>query len=239
MAATKETTMHHALITGANRGLGLEHARQLLDRGWHISAAVRDPDAATELRALPVGTGKLDIHAYDAADPESAEALAKVVTGPVDLLFANAGMMAPETRKFGRAAGAAMVEEFKVNTIAPLALVEAFVDQVAQSEMKVIALQSSRMGSIRENGSGAAYGYRGSKAALNAIGKSLSVDLKDRGIVVLILHPGWVKTDMGGPNGQLTVQESVSGQLDLIARAYGNPVMSGRFYHVSGQDLPW
>ena len=147
--------------------------------------------------------------------------------------------MAPETRKFGSAAGAAMVEEFKVNTIAPLALVEAFVDQVAQSEMKVIALQSSRMGSIRENGSGAAYGYRGSKAALNAIGKSLSIDLKDRGIVVLILHPGWVKTDMGGPNGQLTVQESVSGQLDLIARAYGNPVMSGRFYHVSGQDLPW
>jgi len=231
--------MHHALITGANRGLGLEHARQLLERGWHVSAAVRDPNTATELAALPVGDGKLDLHAYDAADPASAAALASAVAGPVDLLFANAGMMAPETRKFGSAAGAAMLEEFKVNSIAPLALVEAFADKVAASEMKVIALQSSRMGSIRDNDSGGGYGYRASKAALNAIGKSLSIDLKDRGVVVLTLHPGWVKTDMGGPNGNLTVQESVSGQLDLIARAYGNPVMSGRFYHVSGQDLPW
>lgn len=231
--------MHHALITGANRGLGLEHARQLLERGWHVSAAVRNPDAAAELAALAEGEGKLDIHAYDAADPAGAAALAAVVTGPVDLLFANAGMASSETRAFGQAAGAAMLDEFRVNTIAPLALVEAFAGQVEASEMKVIALQSSRMGSVRENESGGAYGYRSSKAALNAIGKSLSIDLKDRGIVVLILHPGWVKTDMGGPHGQLTVQESVSGQLDLIARAYGNPVMSGRFYHVSGQDLPW
>ena len=89
------------------------------------------------------------------------------------------------------------------------------------------------------NDSGHGYGYRGSKAALNAIGKSLSLDLKDKGIVVLILHPGWVRTDMGGPNGQLTVTESVEGQLDLIARAYKQPAMSGRFFHVSGQDLPW
>jgi hypothetical protein len=132
-----------------------------------------------------------------------------------------------------------MALEFRVNAIAPLALVEAFADKVAASEMKVVALQSSRMGSIADNGSGGGYGYRGSKAALNAIGKSLSLDLADRGIVVLILHPGWVRTDMGGPNGQLTVQESVEGQLDLIARAYGNPAMSGRFFHVSGQDLPY
>ncbi|MBO6765645.1 SDR family oxidoreductase [Maricaulis sp.] len=231
--------MFHALITGANRGLGLEHARQLLERGWHVTAAVRDPDAASELKALPQGEGKLDVVAYDATDLDAPKRLAAEIDGPIDLLFANAGMMSPETRSFGSAAGEAMALEFRVNAIAPLALVEAFADKVAASEMKVVALQSSRMGSIADNGSGGGYGYRGSKAALNAIGKSLSHDLADRGIVVLILHPGWVRTDMGGPNGQLTVQESVEGQLDLIARAYGNPAMSGRFFHVSGQDLPW
>ena len=116
-------------------------------------------------------------------------------------------------------------------------LAEAFADQVAQSTLKVIALQSSRMGSIADNDSGGRYAYRASKAALNAIGKSLSVDLKDKGVHVLILHPGWVKTDMGGANGLVTVEESVDAQLDLIARA--NAEMSGRFFHISGEDLPW
>lgn len=231
--------MHHALITGANRGLGLEHTRQLLERGWHVTAAVRDPGAASALKALPQGEGKLDVVRYDASDLSSAAALAKTVTAPIDLLFANAGMAARSTRAFGAAANEDMVAEFRVNAIAPLALVEAFADQVAASEMKVVALQSSRMGSIADNGSGGGYGYRASKAALNAVGKSLSIDLKDRGIVVLVLHPGWVRTDMGGPNGQLTVTESVEGQLDLIARAYKQPAMSGRFFHVSGQDLDW
>lgn len=231
--------MFHALITGANRGLGLEHARQLLERGWHVTAAVRDPSGAAELKALPQGAGKLDVIAYDAADLSSPSRLAAGIDGPIDLLFANAGMAAPSTRSFGSAANEDMVTEFRVNALAPLALVEALADKVAASEMKVVALQSSRMGSMADNGSGGAYGYRASKAALNAVGRSLSHDLKDRGIIVLILHPGWVKTDMGGPNGQLTVQEAVEGQLDLIARAYNQPAMSGRFFHVSGQDLPW
>ena len=231
--------MPHALITGANRGLGLEHVRQLLERGWHISAACRNPGGADELKALDPGDGRLSLHAYDAGDLASPAELAKSVTGPIDLLFANAGMMNSSTRAFGTSANADMQTELTVNSIAPLALVEAFADQVAASELKVIALQSSRMGSIADNDSGGAYGYRASKAALNAIGKSLSIDLKPRDIVVLVLHPGWVKTDMGGPNGLLTVQESVSGQVDLIARAWKQPAMSGRFFHVSGQDLSW
>ena len=231
--------MHHALITGANRGLGLEHARQLLERGWHVTAAVRNPDGADALKALPQGEGKLDILAYDASDLSSAAKLAAQVEGPIDLLFANAGMASGSTRRFGGAANEDIVTEFTVNALAPLALVEAFSDKVAASEMKVVALQSSRMGSIKDNDTGGGYGYRGSKAALNAIGKSLSIDLKEKDIVVLILHPGWVRTDMGGPNGQLTVSEAVEGQLDLIARAYKQPKMTGRFFHVSGADLPW
>ncbi len=227
--------MPHALITGANRGLGLEHAQQLLSRGWIITAAVRDPGAATDLKALDPGDGRLQIEAYDASEPGSATALKSRVSGPIDILFANAGMMHRDG--FGSGASEEFIASMRVNALAPLALAEAFADQVAASQMKVIALQSSRMGSIADNDSGGMYAYRASKAALNAVGKSLSNDLKAKGVVVLILHPGWVRTDMGGPGGNLTVTESVEAQLDLIARA--NPAMSGRFFHSNGQDLPW
>jgi NAD(P)-dependent dehydrogenase (short-subunit alcohol dehydrogenase family) len=231
--------MPHALITGANRGLGLEHTRQLLDRGWTISAAVRNPDTADELRGLDPAGERLSLIAYDAMDLSAPDRLLSEVEGPVDLLFANAGMMTRDTREFGASANEKFIDEMRVNALAPLALVEAFADKVAASELKVIALQTSRMGSISDNDSGGAYGYRASKAALNAVGKSLSIDLANRDIKVLLLHPGWVKTDMGGPNGLLTVQEAVSAQLDLIARAWDQPLMSGRFFHVSGQDLSW
>lgn len=227
--------MPHALITGANRGLGLEHTKQLLSRGWTITAAVRDPGAASALKALDPADGRLRIEAYDAADPGSAAALKARVSGPIDIVFANAGMMHRDG--FGSGASEAFINSMRVNALAPLALAEAFADQVAASQMKVIALQSSRMGSIADNDSGGMYAYRASKAALNAVGKSLSNDLKAKGVVVLVLHPGWVKTDMGGPGGNLTVTESVEAQLDLIARA--NPAMSGRFFHSNGQDLPW
>ena len=229
--------MPHALITGANRGIGLEHVRQLLARDWTITAAVRDPGAATELKALDPGDGRLRIEAYDANDLNAAAGLKAKVDGPVDILFANAGVMGPANQEFGAAASEGFIDTLRTNTLAPLALAEAFADQVAQSQLKVIALQSSRMGSIADNDSGGRYAYRASKAALNAVGKSLSVDLTDSGVIVLVLHPGWVRTDMGGPNGLLTVSESVEGQLDLIARA--NPAMSGRFFHVSGEDLAW
>ena len=229
--------MPHALITGANRGLGLEHVSQLLKREWTISAAVRDPESADALKALDPGDGRLNILAYDASDLNAAQALKDQVKGPIDILFANAGVMGPKEQSFGEAANDGFLDTFRVNTLAPLALAEAFADQVAQSQLKVIALQSSRMGSIADNDSGGRYAYRASKAALNAVGKSLSIDLKDKGVVVLTLHPGWVRTDMGGPNGLLTPSEAVSAQLDLIARA--NPAMSGRFFHISGEDLPW
>lgn len=229
--------MPRLLITGANRGIGLEHVRVLLSRGWTVTACCRDPEGADDLKALDPGDGRLTIEAYDASQPDAAEKLAKKVDGPIDILFANAGTMGGGDEGFGKTDVEAMVNSFRINSIAPLKLAEAFADQVAASQMKVIALQSSRMGSIADNDSGGRYGYRASKAALNAVGKSLSVDLKDKGVVVLVLHPGWVKTRMGGDNGLLTVPECVDGQLDLIARA--NAAMSGRFFHVNGQDLPW
>jgi len=231
--------MPHALITGANRGIGLGHTRALLERGWTVHAAVRDPDGSDELSALKSGDhdGELRLHAYDAREDRAAEALAREITGPLDILFANAGVMGPKAQGFGEVEPEGFLDTMHVNVMAPMALAQALADQVAQSTLKVIALQSSRMGSIEDNDSGGRYVYRASKAALNAVGKSLSVDLKTKGVIVLILHPGWVRTDMGGPNGLITVEESVEGELDLIARA--NPAMSGRFFHVSGEDLPW
>ena len=227
--------MPHALITGANRGLGLEHTKQLLSREWTVTAAVRDPAGAADLKSLDAGDGRLRIETYDAADLNAASALKARVSGPIDILFANAGMMHRDS--FGSGASEAFIDSMRVNALAPLALAEAFADQVAASHLKVIALQSSRMGSIADNDSGGMYAYRASKAALNAVGKSLSNDLKAKGVIVLVLHPGWVRTAMGGPGGNLTVTESVDAQLDLIARA--NPAMSGRFFHSNGQDLPW
>ncbi|WP_429912601.1 SDR family oxidoreductase [Glycocaulis sp.] len=229
--------MPHMLITGANRGIGLEHTRVLLSRGWHVSAACRNPDKASDLKALDPGDGRLKILAYDAGKAAAAGALKAEVNGPIDILFANAGVFGPDEQSFGNSDFDAITRTLQVNAIAPLKLAEAFADQVAKSQLKVIALQSSRMGSIADNTSGGYYAYRASKAALNAIGRSLSVDLKPKGIITLIFHPGWVKTDMGGAGGTLTVNECVEGQLDLIARA--NPAMNGRFFHVSGEDLDW
>ena len=231
--------MPHALITGANRGIGLGHTRALLERGWTVHAAVRDPGGADALRELAGGghDGELKLYAYDARESDAAHRLAKEIAEPLDILFANAGVMGPSAQGFGEVEYEGFLDTIRVNVMGPLALAQAFADQVAKSTLKVIALQSSRMGSIQDNDSGGRYAYRASKAALNMVGKSPSLDLKDRGVIVLVLHPGWVRTDMGGPKGLLTVEESVEGELDLIARA--NPAMSGRFFHVNGEDLPW
>lgn len=231
--------MPHALITGANRGLGLGHTKALLQRGWTVHACCRDPEGADELRALAGNghDGELKLYSYDAREADSAQKLAREITGPLDILFANAGVMGPKQQGFGELDYEGFLDTMRVNAAGPLALAQVFADQVAKSSLKVIALQSSRMGSIKDNDSGGRYAYRASKAALNMVGKSLSLDLKDRDIIVLVLHPGWVRTDMGGSQGLLTVEESVDGELDLIARA--NPAMSGRFFHVSGEDLPW
>lgn len=224
------------VITGANRGLGLAHTRRYLERGWTVHAACRDPEAAEALNALG---GDLCIHRYDAADPAAPADLADAVGQPVDVLFANAGVMGAERGKqaFGQVSPDDWMNALKVNALAPLLLVQAFAGLVAQSEQKKIVLQSSRMGSIADNDSGSGYVYRPSKAALNAIGKSLSIDLKDKGISVAIMHPGWVQTDMGGSSAPLSTDEAVSGQQKLIDAL--SLETSGTFWHQSGEVLPW
>jgi len=227
--------MPTVLITGANRGLGLEYARQYAADGWRVIATCRDPESATELASLE---GQVEIHALDMGDHRQIQALAKSLRkDAIDLLLNNAGVYGPRPSKLGGIEYDAWEDVMRINAMSPLKLCESFSTHVAASNLKKIAVMSSKMGSMGDNGSGASYIYRSSKAALNAVMKSLSVDLAARGICVVILHPGWVKTDMGGPGGLIDAPESVSGLRKVIEDLRLDN--SGRFYNYDGTEIPW
>src|SRR5262245_56234977 len=199
--------MPAVLLTGANRGLGLELARQYARRGWRVFACCRTPNDAIELRQLASASGGLvRLFALDVRDHDRTAELARELAGEaIDVLLANAGVYGPSKMTLGQIDYAAWAEVMAVNVFAPARLAECFVDHVAQSDKKTIACVSSYMGSIAGNTSGRHYLYRSSKAALNAVVKTLAIDLRERGVTVVTLHPGWVKTDMGGPEADLEV----------------------------------
>lgn len=216
------------VITGANRGIGLEMARIWADRGERVIAVCREPSKA--LQALNVDLIDGIEVGRDADMPRLREALADT---RIDVLYNNAGIMHSETlddMDFDR-----IREQFEVNTLGPLRVTMALLDRIPSGGR--VGLMTSRMGSMADNDSGRKYGYRISKAGLNAAGKSLAVDLADRGIAVAILHPGWVRTDMTGHSGHLEPAESAAlliqrmDELDMAS--------SGTFWHAEGQVLPW
>jgi NAD(P)-dependent dehydrogenase (short-subunit alcohol dehydrogenase family) len=231
--------MKTVLITGANRGLGLEHARRFVARGAQVFATARSPAEADELRALATGPGgRIEVLAYDAADAD-APARLKTALGdtPLDLLFANAGAIGDKGQSFGSVDVDHALQLIRINALAPLKLVEALADNVANSERKLIAFQSSLMGSVGDNTSSGYYAYRLSKGALNMIAKSVANDLKPSGVIAVAVHPGWVQTRMGGMSAPVTVEDSVAGQqrlLDTLTLAE-----SGRFFNYTGKELPW
>lgn len=228
--------MTTVLITGANRGIGLEHVRQFAEKGYRVLACCRDPEGADDLQTLAENSsGRIAIHRFDQSKPEDAARLAAEIDEPIDILFNNAGINAGG-RTFDNAAQG-MAETFDVNVTGVLRLTEALVGHVARSDRKIIANQSSKMGSIEDNGSGGVYAYRASKAALNMVSKSLAHDLKDKGITVVALHPGWVQTDMGGPNALITPEESVEGEQKILEEL--TPDQSGGFFNYDGAPLPW
>ena len=231
--------MKSVLITGANRGIGLEHARRYAERGARVWATARAPDEAAELNALALAhRGRFDVLAYDAADQAAPHQLKeRLGETPLDLMFANAGAMGDRRQSFGDVDANAVLSLIQVNALAPLKLAEALADNVAASERKVMAFQTSLMGSIADNGSGGAYAYRLSKVALNMVGRSIANDLRARGVISVLLHPGWVRTRMGGPSGRVSVEDCVAGQqrvLDTLTLG-----QSGRFFNYDGQELPW
>lgn len=227
--------MPTVLITGANRGLGLEFARQYAAADWNVLACCRNPEAASELRSI---SGRVEIYPLDVSDLDRIAALAKQLSGTsIDLLLNNAGIYGPARMFLGELDYRSWEEVLRVNVLAPTRMVECFLEHVAASQKKLIACISSLMGSVGGNVAGRHYLYRSSKAALNAVVKSLSIDLRERGITVVTIHPGWVKTDMGGAEADLEIPVSVSGVIGVLAGA--TLASSGRFFNYDGRELPW
>ncbi|MCP9900836.1 SDR family oxidoreductase [Cyanobium sp. Cruz CV13-4-11] len=221
--------MATVLITGANRGIGLEYCRQLQARGETVVAVCRTPSPELEALGVRIEAG-VDI----TSDAAIADLVARLGSLAIDGLILNAGLL--ERTSLDNLDLESLRRQFEVNAIAPLRLTKALLGHLP-SGAKVI-LMTSRMGSIDDNGSGGAYGYRMSKVALNMAGKSLAIDLRPRGIAVALLHPGMVRTRMTGFSAQgISTEESVRGLLERIDAL--SLETSGSFWHANGQELPW
>ena len=226
------------LITGANRGIGLELTSQFAADGWNVLACCRHPESADALVELSGRHPQIEVMALDVTDYVQLSALSEQLHDrPIDILLSNAGIYGPSGVVFGAVDPAAWREVLEVNTIAPLMLAQAFVEQVAASRQKLIAVISSKVGSIADNSSGGSYLYRSSKTAVNQVVKCLSIDLVARGISTICLHPGWVQTEMGGPNAEITTTDSVAG-LKLILQSAG-AAQNGHFIEYNGDPIPW
>lgn len=227
---------YQVLITGANRGIGLEFTKQYAQDGWNVLACCRDIQHASDLQRLAKAHANIRVLCMDVADFTQIDALAiQLKNEKIDVLINNAGIY-PDSSLSG-ANTEDWLEAFKVNSIAPLKMATAFTAHVANSELKKIATLSSKMGSMSDNTSGGSYIYRSSKAAVNMVMKSLSIDLQPFGIAVVTLHPGWVLTDMGGSNALIDTQTSVLGLRKVIANLnLGN---TGRFIAYDAKEIAW
>ena len=227
---------YQVLITGANRGIGLEFCKQYVADGWNVIACCRKPADASELSKLALQHNNLQIVSLDVSDFAQIDALAlQLKDEKIDVLINSAGVYA--RGKFGDINYDEWAESFKINSMALLKMAEAFVAHVAKSQLKKMAVLTSKMGSIDDNTSGESYIYRSSKTAVNMVMKNLSIDLKPYGISVVTLHPGWVQTDMGGPNGLISVQKSVTGLRRVIEDL--SLEKTGQFVDYEGKAINW
>ena len=224
------------LVTGANRGIGLEFVRQYASDGAEIIACCRKPAAATELNAL-AKAGKVRVMALDVGEASSAAALAQALRGEaIDILINNAGVFGPKERSDSERYYEEFARTFRTNSIGPLIVSQALRDNLALSHDKKLVVLTSKMGSISDS-SGGSLAYRASKAAVNMIMHGLDREWAADGILVAILHPGWVKTEMGGPGALITPQESVRGLRARIAEL--RPQTSGHYLDYRGKEIAW
>jgi NAD(P)-dependent dehydrogenase (short-subunit alcohol dehydrogenase family) len=226
-----------AVVTGANRGIGLGLARALLKRGDEVHATARNPaDARALLALMPSSRGRLRLHELDVRRDDQARRMAAAIgSAGIDLLINNAGVGGGYTSLSGVDTEEALVC-YDVNALGALRVTRALIENVRAARGKVINI-SSTMGSLADNTSGRAYAYRMSKAALNMATRNLALELAPAGVVVVCVNPGWVKTDMGGPNAPTEIEESVAHIVRLADNL--DIQQTGRFFHAKGHELPW
>lgn len=225
-------TSRTVLVTGANRGLGLELARQYAEAGWHVIGTARKPEQAGELKGLAARVAQLDV-----ADQDSVDRLAAELAGqPIDLLINNAGIF-PRVGTIEEIDFDDYSRTLAVNTVGPVRVTRALLPNLRQGQLKIIAGLSSNLGSIAENQRGNFYGYRESKAALNMFTKTLAAELGPEGFICVVLTPGWVQTDMGGPNAPLQPADSISGMKAVLDKL--TPADNGSFWSYDGSQMPW
>lgn len=230
--------MSTVLITGANRGLGLEFVKQYLKKGWKVLASCRSPEAANDLEFLRSQGADIELLTLDVTKESDIDTLAVELQDiAIDHLILNAGVLGDKCATLGEMTQSKWLTVLTVNTISPALLIQALYKNVAASEHKTIVGISTRVASIGDNGSGNMYSYRASKAALNQILVSAAQNLRELDVKTVAIHPGWVQTDMGGKDATFTAEQSVSG----IIRIAENMELenSGSFRAFDGSTIEW
>jgi len=228
------------LVTGSNRGLGLEWARQYAGEGWRVFATCRFPEQASELQALATQSKHVTLHRLDVTRADELGMLCKELNDePIDIVVNNAGVYHEQWGQdpLGRINYDDWQHTLSVNTLGPMRVSEALIEHVARSRKKLIVSITSHMGSIADITSANDYAYRSSKAALNAVMKGLSIEVREQGVGVLLLHPGWARTRMGGDSAPLSTQQSVTAMRQLVDQFTLS--QSGTFLRYDGTVVPW
>ncbi len=232
--------MSNILITGSNRGIGLEWVRQYAEQGHRIFATCRHPREAHELRSLADTHHGVSLHRLDVTRVDEINAVSvELMNEPIDILISNAGIYLEKYRDVGlnRLNYEDWVSTFRVNTLGPVRLVEAFLEHVARSRERKVVVTSTHMASIADIAAPGAYYYRSTKAALNAVMEGITHELSQRDVGLFLVHPGPVQTRMGGPDSDLSPKQSVECMRILVEQF--SMQSTGRFFRYDGVEMPW